>query len=506
MLAVALLHDVLDDTEMTESMLAEFVSRDIVDKVLDVSKLSTLSQLHRDAQKSQSGVDYAQVSNLYIAMAEVEAVLVKLADRLHNMQTLDALPKFKRLRMAQETMDVFVPIANRLGIWWMKSKLEDLCFSHLHPEQFERLKGLQKGEFSRVELESFLEQLQNRLSEKSIAVEDLYGRTKSLYGVYKKLKDKELLNSDSFARGLYDLRGIRIIVRNKADCYKVAREVERLFKSMPGRYKDYIRYPKDNGYQSLHLGVYGPGGVPVEVQIRTAKMHYLAEYGVAAHWGYKEQNYDRQIYDKQQAVLVRYKRWLTQKLKLHDMKLRPNNKTSFDHSFDSLALDSPDQDDVISGSAPTLSGQGDAFTKYMLEHRLLPAPLVDDDMTPITVVCSTRQTDDQFRISYRTFPPKSTVKQFLDKYTDKEVSTMQVLINNKFVTNYDQELSNGDVVEVRQQESRAIERQDSKSVAGSSLSSKLNADVRMLEFWDVGKQEVQQDERCGQDAMSLQGC
>eukprot|EP01026_Neomeris_dumetosa_P035010 TRINITY_DN2800_c0_g1_i7.p1 TRINITY_DN2800_c0_g1~~TRINITY_DN2800_c0_g1_i7.p1 ORF type:complete len:309 (-),score=38.88 TRINITY_DN2800_c0_g1_i7:18-905(-) len=139
MVAIALLHDVLDDSDMTEVLLAEFVPRDIVDKLLEVSKISSLSQLHREGAEHVSTKDAAVASNLYIAMADVEAVIVKLADRLHNMRTLGILPAFKRMRMAQETLDVFVPIANRLGIWTMKWQLEDLCFEHLYPKEFKHL-------------------------------------------------------------------------------------------------------------------------------------------------------------------------------------------------------------------------------------------------------------------------------------------------------------------------------------------------------------------------------
>eukprot|EP01026_Neomeris_dumetosa_P035004 TRINITY_DN2800_c0_g1_i1.p1 TRINITY_DN2800_c0_g1~~TRINITY_DN2800_c0_g1_i1.p1 ORF type:complete len:659 (-),score=105.32 TRINITY_DN2800_c0_g1_i1:534-2432(-) len=486
MVAIALLHDVLDDSDMTEVLLAEFVPRDIVDKLLEVSKISSLSQLHREGAEHVSTKDAAVASNLYIAMADVEAVIVKLADRLHNMRTLGILPAFKRMRMAQETLDVFVPIANRLGIWTMKWQLEDLCFEHLYPKEFKHLSGVQNNEVSRDRIEHCLEVLQSKLAEKKVVVEDLYGRSKSLFSVFSKLQKKHSKASleKREVEQLYDMRAIRIIVKSKADCYLAARQVERLWQPIPNRYKDYIRHPKENGYQSLHLVVNGPDNVPLEVQIRTAKMHYLAEYGVAAHWRYKEAgNEGNEVDDEQQAVLIRYKRWLTQKLKLYDMKCRPCGGTSFEQSFDSLRLD---VDEVRAESAPSALGGGDAFTRYMEQCKLLPVGDVRKDETPVTVVCSTRQKDNSFRISYQVLPPKSSARDAFDKYCSDRQRNLELLVNNELVVDYSQELQNGDVIEVRERVEEAASQLSSASSGSSSSAStpfKLNLDIQVVDLW-----------------------
>eukprot|EP01025_Chloroclados_australasicus_P004117 TRINITY_DN10993_c0_g1_i2.p1 TRINITY_DN10993_c0_g1~~TRINITY_DN10993_c0_g1_i2.p1 ORF type:complete len:460 (-),score=33.28 TRINITY_DN10993_c0_g1_i2:487-1866(-) len=430
----------------------------------------------------------------------------QMFDRLHNMKTLDSLPSHKRLRIAKETLSVFVPIANRLGIWSIKSQLEDLCFKYLQPEEFLCLKQYQNQDISRGNIERCLEILQRKLAEKKVFVEDLYGRTKSLYSVFQKLqkKGKQDQSFEEACKAIYDVRAIRIIVRTKAECYAVARQVEQLWELLPGRYKDYIRKRKENGYQSLHLVVKGPDGFPLEVQIRTAKMHYLAEYGVAAHWRYKEQSPDSEVQDEEQAVIVRYKRWLTQKMRLYDMKCRPCNDTSCEHSFDSLGLDD-DSVSVRPQSAPSSLSQGDAFTRYMKEHDLLPSSRVkiqQNNNTPITIVY--KQGKLNSGLAYKSCPPHATAQWLLDMQSSssQDKRQQQLFINNKKIVDFTQDLHNGDVVEfvcqqqsvepckpqvaVLQKQVQDSSSQSSGSSASSMATSEKNLDVQLLDLWVGG--------------------
>ena len=285
----ALLHDVMEDQDVKKDELIERFGAPVAALVDGLSKLDKIefqSQIEQQAENFRK---------MLLAMArDVRVILVKLADRLHNMRTLDAMSPEKRRRIARETLEVYVPIAHRLGLNNIYRELQDLSFSHMLPLRYRTLsKAVRSARGNRRELVTkILETVKQGLATAGIEA-GVHGREKTLYGVYRKMRNKHL----SFSQVL-DVYGFRIVVNSFANCYVALGTLHSMFKPMPGKFKDYIAIPKLNGYQSLHTTLIGPYGTPVEFQIRTEEMHRVAESGVAAHWLYK--NEDGQLTDLQQ--------------------------------------------------------------------------------------------------------------------------------------------------------------------------------------------------------------
>lgn len=277
-ITAAILHDVVEDTEASLAQIEEKFGPEVAGLVDGVSKLDQIQFRSRAEAQAES------FRKMMLAMIEdIRVILVKLADRLHNMQTLDAMPADKKARIARETLDIYAPIANRLGINRFKVMLEDLGFRHLYPMRYRVLdRALRRSKGSQRQMvKKITEEFEATLAEENIAG-DVIGREKHLYSVYKKMSEKKRLLSD-----VVDVYGFRIIVNDVNDCYKVLGLVHGLYKPMPGRFKDYVAIPRINGYQSLHTTLFGPKGQPLEVQIRTREMDRVAESGVASHWQYK---------------------------------------------------------------------------------------------------------------------------------------------------------------------------------------------------------------------------
>src|SRR5450759_1645497 len=274
----ALLHDVVEDTDTTTEQVAEKFGKPVAELVDGLSKLDRIQfETREDAQAEN-------FRKMLLAMArDVRVILIKLADRLHNMRTLDSMALDKRERIARETMEIYAPIANRLGLNDLHHELEDLSFKHLHPNRYAVLaKALQVARGNRREVVSkILEALRHKLAEFNIQA-DVTGREKDIYSIYKKMQSKSL----AFAEVL-DIYGFRVLVNDFASCYVALGVLHGLYKPIPGKLKDYIAIPKVNGYQSLHTTLFGPFGTPIEIQIRTHEMHKIAEAGVASHWLYK---------------------------------------------------------------------------------------------------------------------------------------------------------------------------------------------------------------------------
>ncbi|CAN4085133.1 unnamed protein product [Withania somnifera] len=300
--AAGLLHDTLDDTFMTYDYIFRTLGAGVADLVEGVSKLSQLSKLARDFNTASKIVEADRLHTMFLAMTDARAVLIKLADRLHNMITLDALPLTKQQRFAKETLEIFAPLANRLGISTWKEQLENQCFKHLNPDQHNELSSKLMDSFYEAMIISAVGKLEQALKDESVSYHVLSGRHKSLYSIYSKMLKKKL-NMDE----VHDIHGLRLIVENDEDCYKALQVVHQLWREVPGRFKDYIAKPKFNGYQSLHTVVLGEGMVPLEVQIRTKEMHLQAEYGFAAHWRYKE---DDCKYSPFVLQMVEWARWV----------------------------------------------------------------------------------------------------------------------------------------------------------------------------------------------------
>ncbi|MGZ8365468.1 MAG: RelA/SpoT family protein [Nitrospira sp.] len=279
-IVAGLLHDTLEDTVATADELQREFGKEVVHLVDGVTKIGKIT--FRSSEEKQA----ENFRKMVLSMADdIRVVIIKLADRLHNMRTLEHLKESKRQEIAQETLEIYAPLANRIGIGWVKNELEDLCLKHLKPDAYETLRvSVAKRDEDR---QQYIQEVQG-LVEKALAEHGLTGavdgRPKHLYGIYQKMKKQSI----SFGE-VYDLTALRIITDTKMNCYAVLGVIHSLWRPLPGRFKDYIAIPKSNLYQSLHTTVVGPKGEHVEFQIRTEEMHRVAEYGIAAHWKYKEQ-------------------------------------------------------------------------------------------------------------------------------------------------------------------------------------------------------------------------
>lgn len=278
-IAAGLLHDVVEDTGITYNEIKREFGDEIANMVDGVTKLSKVKYRNKEERQAES------LRKMIVAMSkDIRVVIIKLADRLHNIRTLQYMPVEKQYQKAMETIEIYAPIANRLGIASIKWELEDLSLKYIDPEGYEDLlkKVQEKSEKRKDYISHIIDVIQDKLKESGM-IADIKGRPKSLYSIYKKMYHK----NRSFEQ-IYDLIAVRIIVDNIKDCYGVLGIVHTLWKPVPGRFKDYIAMPKPNMYQSLHTTVIGPEGEPFEIQIRTLEMHRTAEYGIAAHWKYKE--------------------------------------------------------------------------------------------------------------------------------------------------------------------------------------------------------------------------
>lgn len=277
-IAAAILHDVIEDTDISIARLKEEFGAEIATLVDGVSKLDQMQFTSRAEAQAES------FRKMMLAMIEdIRVILVKLADRMHNMETLDAMPRSKQARIARETLEIYAPIANRLGINHMKVALEDLGFRYLYPFRYAVLENaLKKSKGSQRQIVKRISERIMKAMEREGIEGEVRGREKHLYGIYNKMAGKKRLLAD-----VVDVYGFRIVVEDVNTCYRLLGLVHGLYKPMPGRFKDYIAIPRINGYQSLHTTLFGPKGLPLEVQIRTVDMDRVAESGVAAHWQYK---------------------------------------------------------------------------------------------------------------------------------------------------------------------------------------------------------------------------
>lgn len=288
-IAAGLLHDVLEDCEVTAEQLHHQFGKEVLILVEGVTKIQAVEKVvNQDSERIRDLQELESLRKLLIAMAEddIRIIFIKLADRLHNMRTLEALPPKNQLRMARETLEIFAPLANRLGIWVWKAELEDLSFRYLNPVMYQDLAQILDShrEERQAEVKQRIQVLQTALAREKIPAK-IKGRPKHIYSIYRKMRRKNI----PFTR-VYDAEGLRVIVSTNAQCYQVLGIVHQLWTPVPGEFDDYIAHPKPNGYRSLHTAVVSEAGGALEIQIRTHEMDQVAEYGVATHWYYKERN------------------------------------------------------------------------------------------------------------------------------------------------------------------------------------------------------------------------
>lgn len=281
--SAALLHDVVEDTNISLADIEKIFDKEVASLVDSVSKIDQIKFENKAEAQAET------FRKMILAMVkDIRVILIKLSDRLHNMRTLEHLPDKKRKIKARETLDIYAPIANRLGINNIKNELEDLCIRHLYPYRYKVInKAIKKSKGGQKKLvKTISSKIVLAMTDEKITGE-VIGREKELYSIYNKMKNKK-----RYLDEVVDVFGFRIIVSNVNDCYKLLGVVHNLYKPMPGRFKDYIAIPRVNGYQSLHTTLFGPKGLPIEIQIRTKEMDRLAESGVAAHWKYKAKDKD----------------------------------------------------------------------------------------------------------------------------------------------------------------------------------------------------------------------
>ena len=308
-MAAALLHDVVEDTDMTKENIQEEFGEDVANLVEGVTKLGKVPIFTKEEQQAEN------VRKMLMAMSQdIRVIIIKLADRIHNMRTLSFMRPDKRREKAQETLEIYAPIAHRLGIRGVKEELEDLAISYLDPVAYKEIRDrLEQQQSKRKE---YLDSIQKKISERIKLVvpnASISGRIKSVHGIYRKM----YMQGKSFDE-IYDIYAVRIIVDDVIDCYNCLGIIHDMFKSIPGRFKDYISTPKANMYQSLHTTVIGDEGIPFEVQIRTWEMHRTAEYGVAAHWKYKLGMSGRQKFEEKFS-------WIRQLLESQNVSENPQD-------------------------------------------------------------------------------------------------------------------------------------------------------------------------------------
>jgi GTP pyrophosphokinase len=298
--SAGLLHDVAEDSELSIQELSRLFGPKVAELVDGVTKLDEIKRLGRMGEIDRDEQELESLRKMFMAMArDPRVILIKLADRLHNMRTLESLDAQRQRRLAEETMQIYAPLANRLGIWRWKGELEDLAFRYLQPELYYEIADqlAARREEREVEIERHVGRLRHHLWLEGIRA-DIRGRPKHIHSIYRKMRRKQIA-----LERVYDSRAIRVIVDSVPDCYHAVGVVHSLWTPIPGEFDDYIATPKENGYQSLHTAVVGMDGKTLEVQIRTHYMHHIAEYGIAAHWRYKEGGKRDLVYEEQVAAI-----------------------------------------------------------------------------------------------------------------------------------------------------------------------------------------------------------
>lgn len=450
--AAALLHDVLEDTDSSAEEIQSRFGQDVLRIVEGVTKLGKFqfeSKVERNAENFRK---------MFLAMADdIRVVLLKLADRLHNMRTLEHLSREKQMKIARETLEVFAPLANRMGMGKWRVELEDLSFRFLDPEEYEEL--VAKVEGHRQEWEESIEQMKTKLNEALKHLDSearTYGRVKNYLSIYKKMKTQQKNLQD-----IYDLGALRIIVRTEQECYEALGVVHSNFKPIPGRFKDYIAMPKSNLYQSLHTTVIGPIGRPVEVQIRTEEMHRLAEYGIAAHWRYKEAGSSVAASSAEEQKLS----WLKQVLELKEESSDAQeyvDSVKLDLFRDEVFVFTPRGDvyDLPQGATPVdfayrvHTQVGNTCTGSLVNGRIVPLDYQLRNGDIVEIITNKKATPRLDWIKFvQTQHARSCIRQWFKKnFKEEHIEQGRMLLETELTrASLDEMIKSGKMLEVAQQ-------------------------------------------------------
>ncbi|TXL01633.1 bifunctional GTP diphosphokinase/guanosine-3',5'-bis(diphosphate) 3'-diphosphatase [Methylococcaceae bacterium HT1] len=417
----AILHDLIEDTDVTKTDILELFGEDVAELVDGVTKLTQLNC------KTQAEAQAENVRKMCLAMArDMRVIMVKLADRLHNMRTLGVMRPDKKRRIAKETLDIYTPIANRLGMNDIRHQLESLCFEAMYPMRHRILKNaVKKSRGNRKEIiETITVSLKTRLHQAHVTC-DVKGREKYLYSIYKKMLSKKLSFSD-----IYDVYAFRIHCEDVDTCYRVLGIVHNLFKPIPGKFKDYIALPKANGYQSLHTIIIGPYGVPVEIQIRTHQMHRMSESGIAAHWLYKSDD-EEHIHSKTRATewvrdLLEIQKTAGNSLEFIDnLKIDLFPQEIFVFTPQGSIIKLPRKSSIVDFAYAVHTDIGNSCVSARIDKRLVPLQTQLENGVTVEVITATWARPNPLWLNYVvTTKARTGIRSYLKHFKQKEAISL----------------------------------------------------------------------------------
>ena len=418
----AILHDVIEDTAVSKKELAQLFSEEVAELVDGVTKLTKI-----DSKTTQAEAQAENVRKMFLAMGkDLRVILVKLADRLHNMQTLGVMSSEKKYRIARETLDIYAPIANRLGMNKIRHKLESLSFEAMYPRRYAILNNaLKKARGNRLKIVDTIESaIKKRLEQANLHC-DVSGREKNLYSIYQKMLQKKVSLSEVF-----DVYAFRIFCDNVDSCYRVLGVIHNLYKPIPGRFKDYIALPKANGYQSLHTVLIGPYGVPIEIQVRTHEMHRMAESGIAAHWLYKSED------GKTEKFQARANEWLRDLLEIQksagdslefidNLKVDLFPQEVFVFTPKGGIIKIPQGATVVDFAYAVHTDIGNACVSARIDKQLVPLQTKLENGMTVEVITASWARPNPLWLNYViTAKARSSIRNFLKHFKQKEAISL----------------------------------------------------------------------------------
>jgi RelA/SpoT family (p)ppGpp synthetase len=444
----AILHDVIEDTPVTKKELTRQFSAEVAELVDGVTKLTQIDS----KSKSHAETQAENVRKMFLAMAkDLRVIMVKLADRLHNMQTLGAMPAEAKRRIAHETLDIYAPIANRLGMSNIRHKLEALSFEAMYPRRHAVLKNaVRKARGNRRKIVDTTESsIKNRVKQAGLPC-DVVGREKDLYSIYQKMLNKKISLDDVF-----DVYAFRIFCDNVDTCYRILGVVHNLYKPIPGRFKDYIALPKANGYQSLHTILMGPYGVPIEIQIRTHEMHRMAESGIAAHWLYKSED------DKTEKFQARANEWLRDLLEIQksagdslefidNLKVDLFPQEVFVFTPKGGIIKIPRGGTVIDFAYAVHTDIGNACVSARIDKQLVPLQTKLENGVTVEVITASWARPNPLWLNYVvTAKARSSIRNYLKHFKQKEAISLGRRLLEKELQSMHLHLENFDEVRIQ---------------------------------------------------------